>query len=207
MTQEIKFGTDGWRGIIADDFTFDNVRRVAGAIASYVLKHEDIPTWRHRRVRHPLCLASRRASGSGGDRAAGIPVKLANDYTPTPAVSYAVKQRSGRRSHGHLQPQSLELERSEVQGKIRRFGYSRDHEEDRRRTGRRSGAARAVRRRSKKSILRSAYVAAVCAVRRYGSHCEDEVQVRGRCDVWFRPRIARGIFADMVCSMLQSVRN
>ncbi len=39
MTQ-IKFGTDGWRGLIADDFTFDNVRRVAGAIASYVLKHE-----------------------------------------------------------------------------------------------------------------------------------------------------------------------
>src|ERR1700676_3022055 len=40
MTQ-IKFGTDGWRGLIADDFTFENVRRVAGAIASYVLKHED----------------------------------------------------------------------------------------------------------------------------------------------------------------------
>ena len=37
----IKFGTDGWRGFIADDFTFDNVRKVAGAIASYVLKHED----------------------------------------------------------------------------------------------------------------------------------------------------------------------
>ena len=32
----IKFGTDGWRGIIADDFTFDNVRRVAGGIAAYV---------------------------------------------------------------------------------------------------------------------------------------------------------------------------
>ena len=41
MAQEIKFGTDGWRGIIADDFTFDNVRRVAGAIASYVLKYEE----------------------------------------------------------------------------------------------------------------------------------------------------------------------
>ena len=41
MTAPIKFGTDGWRGIIADDFTFDNVRRVAGAIAAYVLKHED----------------------------------------------------------------------------------------------------------------------------------------------------------------------
>ena len=37
----IKFGTDGWRGFIADDFTFDNVRKVAGAIASYVLKYED----------------------------------------------------------------------------------------------------------------------------------------------------------------------
>jgi len=41
MSQEIKFGTDGWRGIIADDFTFENVRRVAGAIASFVLNHEE----------------------------------------------------------------------------------------------------------------------------------------------------------------------
>src|SRR5215472_11582707 len=37
----IKFGTDGWRAVIADDFTYENVRWVAGAIASYVLKHED----------------------------------------------------------------------------------------------------------------------------------------------------------------------
>ena len=41
MPKEIKFGTDGWRGIIADDYTFDNVRRAGGAIAAYVLKHED----------------------------------------------------------------------------------------------------------------------------------------------------------------------
>lgn len=33
---KIKFGTDGWRGIIADDFTFPNVRRVTRAIASYL---------------------------------------------------------------------------------------------------------------------------------------------------------------------------
>ena len=39
MAQEIKFGTDGWRGLIADDFTFDNVRRVAGAIASNVINY------------------------------------------------------------------------------------------------------------------------------------------------------------------------
>ena len=37
---EIKFGTDGWRGVIADDYTFENVRRVAGAIAAYVLKRK-----------------------------------------------------------------------------------------------------------------------------------------------------------------------
>ena len=35
-TQEIKFGTDGWRGVMAREFTFENVRRVAQAIADYV---------------------------------------------------------------------------------------------------------------------------------------------------------------------------
>ncbi len=32
----VKFGTDGWRGIIADDFTFANVRAAAEAIAAYI---------------------------------------------------------------------------------------------------------------------------------------------------------------------------
>ncbi len=36
----IKFGTDGWRGIIAEDFTFANVRKVANAIARYVIRAE-----------------------------------------------------------------------------------------------------------------------------------------------------------------------
>ena len=35
----IKFGTDGWRGIIAEDFTFENVRLCAQAIASYILSN------------------------------------------------------------------------------------------------------------------------------------------------------------------------
>ena len=88
---EIKFGTDGWRGVIADDFTFDNVRRVAGAIASYVLKNED------RKQGVIVGYDTRFASQSVARLAAetitgaGIPVKLANDYTPTPAISYAVK--------------------------------------------------------------------------------------------------------------------
>src|SRR5437879_1276844 len=37
----IKFGTDGWRGVIAEDFTFANARIVANAIARYVIRGED----------------------------------------------------------------------------------------------------------------------------------------------------------------------
>ncbi|MGA2377515.1 MAG: phosphoglucomutase/phosphomannomutase family protein, partial [Candidatus Sulfotelmatobacter sp.] len=91
MAQEIKFGTDGWRGIIADDFTFDNVRRVAGAIASYVLKYE--AAQHGVIIGYDTRFASQRAAEVAAEviAAAGIPVKLANDYTPTPAVSYTVK--------------------------------------------------------------------------------------------------------------------
>jgi len=93
MGQEIKFGTDGWRGIIADDFTFENVRRVAGAIASYVLNYEDAQ--RGVVVGYDTRFASPRVAQIVAEviASAGIPVELANDYTPTPAVSYAVKHR------------------------------------------------------------------------------------------------------------------
>jgi phosphomannomutase len=92
MPQEIKFGTDGWRGVIADDFTFENVRRVAGAIASYVLKYENPSSGVI--VGYDTRFVSPRAAEIVAEviSAAGIPVKLANDYTPTPSVSYAVKQ-------------------------------------------------------------------------------------------------------------------
>src|SRR5207244_13298252 len=41
--QPIKFGTDGWRGITADDFTFDNVRRVAQGTAQYMKTRSNDP--------------------------------------------------------------------------------------------------------------------------------------------------------------------
>ena len=89
---DIKFGTDGWRGIIADDFTFENVRRVAGAISSYVLKHED-PA-RGVVIGYDTRFASDRAARAvaGVVAAAGIPVRLSNDYVPTPTVSFNVKK-------------------------------------------------------------------------------------------------------------------
>jgi|SRR5579862_1596643 len=91
MAQEIKFGTDGWRGLIADDFTFENVRRVAAAIASYVIRYEDAR--RGVIVGYDARFLSPQMAETVAEvlASAGIPVKLANDYTPTPAVSYAVK--------------------------------------------------------------------------------------------------------------------
>ena len=93
MATEIKFGTDGWRGVIADDFTFDNVRRVAGAIASYILQNEDAR--QGVVVGYDTRFASKLAAHVAGEviGEAGIPVTLASDYTPTPAISLAVKQQ------------------------------------------------------------------------------------------------------------------
>src|SRR5579875_3827076 len=87
----VKFGTDGWRGVIADDFTFSNVRTAAAAIASYVLAKED--------PRKGVCIGYDTRFGSPAFAAAvaevlagaGIAVRLADRITPTPALSYAVK--------------------------------------------------------------------------------------------------------------------
>ena len=88
---QIKFGTDGWRGVIADDFTFENVLLAAAAIASYVLKNED-PS-RGLVIAYDTRFGSQRFAQLVAETvaAAGIPVGLAHESTPTPALSYAVK--------------------------------------------------------------------------------------------------------------------
>jgi len=130
MAQEIKFGTDGWRGIIADDFTFDNVRRVAGAIASYVMKYED--PQRGVIVGYDTRFASGRAAQVAAEviAVAGIPVKLANDYTPTPAVSYAVKN-SGAAGGVMITSSHNPWNWNEVQSEIWRVGHARNYEKSR----------------------------------------------------------------------------
>jgi phosphomannomutase len=92
-TTAIKFGTDGWRAVIADDFTFNNVRRVAGGIASYVLKHEDAA--RGLVVGYDTRFSSPAFARVAAEvlARAGIPIKLSGDCVPTPAISLAVKQR------------------------------------------------------------------------------------------------------------------
>ena len=76
MANDIKFGTDGWRAVIADDFTFENVRRVVGAIASYALKHEDAK--RGIVVGYDTRYASKTAARIASDilAQAGIPVSF-----------------------------------------------------------------------------------------------------------------------------------
>jgi len=88
---QIKFGTDGWRGIIADDYTYENVRLACAAIAAYVIKNEE--SSKGVVIGYDTRFGSRRFAELAASTiaAAGIPVRLANDYTPTPAVSYAVK--------------------------------------------------------------------------------------------------------------------
>ncbi len=91
MATEIKFGTDGWRGIIAEDYTFENVRRVAGGVASYVLQHEDAS--RGLLVGYDTRFGSRRFAEALAEvlAGAGIPVRLSDDCIPTPAISYLAK--------------------------------------------------------------------------------------------------------------------
>jgi alpha-D-glucose phosphate-specific phosphoglucomutase len=91
MAAQIKFGTDGWRGIIAEDFTFDNVRRVGRAMAHYVHKNED--AGKGLVVGYDTRFASQRGAEIISEvlAGAGIAVRLSDDYTPTPALSYAVK--------------------------------------------------------------------------------------------------------------------
>src|ERR1700678_1434918 len=89
----VKFGTDGWRGIIADDFTYANVRVASRAIAHYVLKHEDAA--RGVCIGYDTRFVSRSFAGGVAEvmAGAGIPVMLGLEITPTPALSYAVRGR------------------------------------------------------------------------------------------------------------------
>src|ERR1017187_680805 len=94
----IKFGTDGWRGLIADDFTFANVRIAAEAIAAYVHSRkgtaEEDPA-KGLCIGYDTRFGSRAFARACAEAVAstGISVLLANDITPTPALSYAVRER------------------------------------------------------------------------------------------------------------------
>ena len=92
----IKFGTDGWRGIIAQDFTFDNVRACAQGVADY-LKGAGL-AGRGLIIGYDTRFASEDFARAAAEVAAGngIKVYLCSKATPTPVISYGVlAQKTG----------------------------------------------------------------------------------------------------------------
>ena len=90
---KIKFGTDGWRAVIAEDFTEDNVRIVAHAAARYVVRVEQ-PA-HGVIVGYDTRFGSERFARVVAETiaATGTPVWLSDRACPTPAISLLVKQR------------------------------------------------------------------------------------------------------------------
>lgn len=90
MVQEIRFGTDGWRGHVAEDYTFANVRRCTQGFASYLadegLKDSSVVVGHDRRYRgeHFAAAVAEVLAGNG------LKVYLTDGPTPTPVISYAV---------------------------------------------------------------------------------------------------------------------
>ena len=87
---KIKFGTDGWRGIIAEDFTFANLRRVSAAVARYI-KEEGKSEHGLVIGRDTRFLAEEFARTVADTMtAAGIKVYLSEGPMPTPVTAYSV---------------------------------------------------------------------------------------------------------------------
>lgn len=90
MAHKIKFGTDGWRGVIAEDYTFDNVRRCAQGFASYMLSQGKQGQWII--VGHDKRFSSEHFAAAVAEVLAGngLKVYLTDGATPTPVIAYAV---------------------------------------------------------------------------------------------------------------------
>ena len=92
---DIRFGTDGWRAIIGDDYTFANVRACAAAVAMDLRATGQ--TQRGVAVGFDTRFGSRSFAEDAANVIAnqGIPVQLSDRPLPTPALSYAVTQMGG----------------------------------------------------------------------------------------------------------------
>jgi len=90
MSQLIKFGTDGWRGRIAEDYTFDNVRRCTQGFADYLIAQGHQDEWvivgfdKRFSSEHFGTAAAEVLAGNG------LRVYLTEEATPTPVISYSV---------------------------------------------------------------------------------------------------------------------
>ena len=92
---QIKFGTDGWRAVIAEDFTFANVERVAQATADYWKNNPVEHTHQKVIIGYDRRFLSNEFARCTADILAGngFQVALTSEPTPTPSVSYAVTRQ------------------------------------------------------------------------------------------------------------------
>lgn len=93
MSFQIRFGTDGWRGRIAEDYTFDNVRRCTQGFASYMLNQGKEGAWivvGHDKRFHSENFARTVAEVLTGN---GLNVYLTDGATPTPVIAFSVVHR------------------------------------------------------------------------------------------------------------------
>lgn len=90
MSQLIRFGTDGWRGVIGGDYTFDNVRRCAQGFAGYMLRYgkrgETFVIGYDKRFQSEN-FAMAAAEVLAGN---GFKVLLTDGATPTPVIAFSV---------------------------------------------------------------------------------------------------------------------
>src|SRR5262245_58700304 len=90
----IKFGTSGWRALIAHDFTFDNVRIASQSIARYLADVDDPPSreivmgYDTRFLGREFSLASAEVLAAGSLK----PVLCRRD-APTPVIAHTIRQR------------------------------------------------------------------------------------------------------------------
>jgi phosphomannomutase len=93
MAFKITFGTDGWRGTIAEDYTFDNVRRCTQGFADYLLEKGNHGKW--------VVIGHDKRFSSENFAAAAAEVLAANDFrvyltdgaAPTPVISFSVPDK------------------------------------------------------------------------------------------------------------------
>ena len=113
----IVFGTDGWRARIADEFTFENVRRCADGVAHYVVETRRDGQGRRHRLRPAVRLRALRRGGRGGRPRPRHPgrVRRARRADPDELVRGRRARRRRRHRH-HRQPQPVGRQRLQGQG-------------------------------------------------------------------------------------------
>src|SRR5476649_2438548 len=92
IRSQIKFGTDGWRAVISDTFTFENVRIVAQAVADWIIKNNSQFKHKSASVGYDNRFLSAEYAQAFAEvfAANGIKAYLSDTSVPTPALSFGV---------------------------------------------------------------------------------------------------------------------